>query len=97
MDRQQRRRAEPTPPPPPRRARTHQPVIQPAVKKRGAFARMLRGIGAIIALLLIAGAVAAAVIISTDQSTGHKIEKVILDNVRDQVDGLKRLIQDNTK
>ena len=29
--------------------------------------------------------------------TGIGIEKVILNNVRDQVDGLKRLIQDNTK
>jgi serine/threonine protein kinase len=98
LDRQQRRRAEPPPPPAPsRRARAHQPVIQPATKKRGPFARMLRGIGAIIALLLIAGAVAAAVIISTDQSTGHKIEKVVLNSVRDQVDGLTRLIQGNTK
>jgi hypothetical protein len=58
---------------------------------------MLRGNAAIIALLLIAGGVAAAVIISTDQSTGRTIEKSIQKTISDQADALKKLIQQNTK
>src|SRR2546423_777851 len=53
-----RRPARPRREAPPRRARAPQPVIGPAGRKRGPFARLFRGIGALLLLILIAAAVA---------------------------------------
>jgi hypothetical protein len=90
----------PAPPAAPlRRApRTPQPVIeQTNGRKRSAFGRFMRGVLALIALILIAAAVAAAVILTTDKAAGVQIRKVAGDTVTRVVDDLKQLVKDNTK
>jgi archaellin len=59
--------------------------------------RMMRGAGALIALLLIAAAVAAGVILLTGDSTGVKLKEVGGDSVNRVVDELRSLVQDNTQ
>ena len=58
---------------------------------------MMRGAGALIALLLIAAAVAAGVILLTGDSTGVKLKEVGGDSVNRVVDELRSLVQDNTQ
>ncbi len=74
----QTRRPEPRVAPPP-------PVAQPAraaaPKKRSGFSRFVRFVLALVALVLVAGAVATAVILTTDKAAGVKISKVAGDTV----------------
>ncbi|MEK6276971.1 MAG: protein kinase [Actinomycetota bacterium] len=95
---EQRRAPEPrAAPTPPRRARPPQP-LGPAERRRpSAFVRMMRGIGALVALLLIAAAVAAGVILLTGDSTGVKLKEVGGDTVDRVADELRQLVQDNTR
>jgi eukaryotic-like serine/threonine-protein kinase len=86
-----RRRAAPAPAP--ARART-----RPAQRPRGgAFGRAMRGIAALIALVLIAAAVAAAVIFATDNATGPEIRRIAGDTVDQVVEEMRDLINDNTQ
>ncbi len=81
-------RVAPAPPaaPPPRAA-------QP--RKRGAFSRFARFVLALVALVLIAGAVAAAVIVTTDKAAGVKVSKVAGETVDKVVEELKDLVNNN--
>jgi serine/threonine protein kinase len=78
------------PPPPP------QPP-QPAPKKRGAFSRFARFAMAAIALVLIAGAVAAAVIYATDTATSVRVTDVAGESIEKVVEELKELVERNTE
>ncbi len=74
------------------------PPIQPVeARKRGAFSRFVRFVFAAIALVLIAAAVAAAVIVTTDKAAGVKVTKVAGDTVDQVVKDLKDLVKKNTK
>jgi len=72
-------------------------AIPPATKKRGAFSRFVRFVMAAVALVLIAAAVAAAVIIATDKSTGVKATEVAGDSVHKVVEEFKELVKKNTE
>jgi eukaryotic-like serine/threonine-protein kinase len=90
----QTRRPQPRVAPPP-------PVAQAAraaaPKKRSGFSRFVRFVLALIALVLVAGAVAAAVIITTDKAAGVKISKVAGDTVSKVAEGMKELVKKNTE
>ncbi len=73
------------------------PVAPPAPAKRSAFSRFTRFVLATVALVLIAAAVAAAVIIATDQATGVRATEVAGDSVDRVVEEFKELVQKNTE
>jgi len=78
-------------PPPP-------PVPQaPTQRKRGAFSRFARFVMALLALVLIAAAVAAAVIYTTDKATGVKATEVAGNTVDRVVEEFKDLVKKNTE
>jgi archaellin len=58
---------------------------------------MMRTIGALIVLVLIAAAVAVGVIAATSSSTGVKLKNVGGNTVSQVADDLKQLVQDNQK
>ncbi len=66
---------------------------QPA--KRSAFSRFVRSILALVALVLVAGAVATGVILVTDQAAGVHISKVAGDTVNRVVEEFKELVSKN--
>jgi eukaryotic-like serine/threonine-protein kinase len=73
---------------------------QPAMAEatgRGAFSRFVRLVLATVALLLIAGAVAAAVIVATDKAAGVKVTRVAGDTVDQVVTEFKDLVKRNTQ
>jgi eukaryotic-like serine/threonine-protein kinase len=76
-------------PPPPVR-----PVARPP-RKRGAFSRFARFVMALVALVLIAAAVAAAVIYTTDKATGVKATEVAGNTVDKVVEEFKELVKKN--
>ena len=59
--------------------------------------RFFRGIGALIVLLLIAGAVAIGVIALTSKSTGVKLKDIGGNTVHDVAKQIDDLIKNNTK
>jgi len=69
----------------------------PAPQRRSAFSRFSRFVLATVALVLIAAAVAAAVIVATDQATGVKATEVAGDSVDRVVEELKELVEKNTE
>ena len=73
----------------PRAAAPEQP------RKRSAFSRFVRFILALIALVLVAGAVATAVILTTDKAAGVHISKVAGDTVDKVVEEVKELVSKN--
>lgn len=85
--------ARPAPPPPP-----PAPVAAPSgPARRGAFSRLVRFVLATVALVLIAAAVAAAVIMATDQASGVHATEVAGDSVDRVVEELKELVRRNTE
>jgi serine/threonine-protein kinase len=76
----------PAPAPPPRAAEP---------RRRGAFSRFARFILALVALVLVAGAVATAVIVTTDKAAGVKVSRVAGDTVDKVVEELKDLVNNN--
>ncbi|HEY5052003.1 MAG TPA: protein kinase [Solirubrobacterales bacterium] len=87
------RRPEPRVAPAP--AAGNQPL--PAKKKRGAFGRFMRFVLALIALVLIAAAVAAAVIFTTDKAAGVKVNEIAGNTVHKVVDELKSAVKKNSE
>jgi serine/threonine-protein kinase len=82
----------------PQQAPAPPPVTRPpAPKKRSAFSRFTRFVLAAVALVLIAAAVAAAVIIATDQATGVRATEVAGDSVDRVVEEFKELVEKNTE
>jgi serine/threonine protein kinase len=91
----QTRRPEPrvVAPPPPAPAQR----AAAAPRKRSAFSRFVRFILALVALVLVAGAVATAVIVTTDKAAGVKVSKVAGDTVEKVVEEVKDLVKKNTE
>ena len=93
------RRPEPYRRPEPRyvEPRTVPPApIQPAERrKRSAFSRFLRFLLALIALVLVAGAVATGVILTTDKAAGVHVSKVVGNSVDKVVEEVKELVSKN--
>jgi serine/threonine-protein kinase len=85
------------PPAPPRPARRAAPAPPPAARRSSAFGRFMRGLFALVALVLIAAAVAVAVILATDDSTGVKLRDTAGDTVQKVADEMRQLVEDNTK
>lgn len=74
------------------------PPVRPAAsapRKRGAFSRFARFVMALVALVLIAAAVAAAVIYTTDKATGIKATEVAGNTVEKVVEEFKELVKKN--
>ncbi|HEX3734754.1 MAG TPA: protein kinase [Solirubrobacterales bacterium] len=90
----QTRRPEPRVSPPP-------PVAPPArataPRKRSGFSRFVRFVLALVALVLVAAAVAAAVIITTDKAAGVKVSRVAGDTVDKVVEEVKDLVKKNSE
>jgi eukaryotic-like serine/threonine-protein kinase len=86
--RRPRPRPQPQAPPPPPPA---------APRKRGAFSRFVRLVLALVGLLLIAGLVAAAVIIGTDRASGVKASEVAGHTIGKVVDEFEELVKRNTE
>jgi predicted neutral ceramidase superfamily lipid hydrolase len=79
-------------------ARAPQPPVQPVeARKRGVFSRFVRFVLALVALVLIAAAVAAAVIVTTDKAAGVKVTKVAGNTVEKVVEEVKDLVKKNSK
>ncbi len=82
----------------PQQASAPPPVAHPpAPAKRSVFSRFARFVLAAVALVLIAAAVAAAVIIATDQATGVRATEVAGDSVDRVVEEFKELVERNTE
>ena len=82
---------------PPRRRPPVAPPPQPRQKRDAAGAA--RTALALIAVLLLAAAVAAIVTLTTTSSLGDRVnlEDVVKDNLQEQVDSLRDVIEDNKK
>ncbi len=76
-------------PPPP------MPIPAQTTQKRGAFSRFARFVMALVALVLIAAAVAAAVIYTTDKATGIEASEVVGNTIDKVVDEFKELVKKN--
>jgi hypothetical protein len=63
--------------------------------KRGAFSSFVRFVLAAVALVLVAGAVATAVIVTTDKAAGVKVSKVAGETVDKVVEELKDIVNNN--
>ena len=82
--------------------------VYPVVARVGAYSWWLVGIGVVglgvlwlvarLWVLLLAAAVAAAVVVATgDEGDGINVEQAVKDNVQDQIDELRNLVEDNTQ
>jgi serine/threonine-protein kinase len=71
------------------------PVQPDQPRKRSAFSRFMRFFLALIALVLVAGAVATGVILTTDKAAGVHISKVAGDTVNKVVEEVKELVSKN--
>jgi eukaryotic-like serine/threonine-protein kinase len=99
------RRLEPRREPEPRRAAPYAGDPQPAraqpnyaaaqPRKRSAFSKFVRFVLALVALVLVAGAVATGVILTTDKAAGVHISKVAGDTVDKVVEEFKGLVSKN--
>lgn len=85
--------------PAPRVAPAPAPAAQPRrpaqPQKRGVFSRFARFVLAAVALVLVAGAVATAVIVTTDKAAGVKVSKVAGETVDKVVEELKDIVNNN--
>jgi serine/threonine-protein kinase len=94
----ERRQRVPPPPPPRRRAERAARAPAPAPRRgRSGFSRFVRSVLALVALVLIAAAVATAVILATDDSTGERIRDIGGDSVDRVVEEFRQLVEDNTQ
>ncbi|HEX4306019.1 MAG TPA: protein kinase, partial [Solirubrobacterales bacterium] len=87
------RRSEPYAGDPREPAQAYQGPAQP--RKRSAFSRFVRFVLALVALVLVAGAVATGVILTTDKAAGVHISKVAGDTVDKVVEEFKGLVSKN--
>jgi eukaryotic-like serine/threonine-protein kinase len=98
--------AEPTTPTAPGRparpATRHRPAPPatrppPARGGRSAFSKLMRALGAVLLIALVAGIVAAAILLLTDAGTNTDAAQFIRDRVNDSVDGLRDFLEQNTQ
>ncbi len=79
----------------PQRQAPSRAAYQPPPRKRSGFSKFIRFILALIALVLVAGAVATGVILTTDKAAGVHISKVAGDTVDKVVEEFKGLVSKN--
>jgi serine/threonine-protein kinase len=79
----------------PRAKAAARPSHQAQPRKRSAFSRFVRFLLALVALVLVAGAVATGVILTTDKAAGVHISKVAGDTVDKVVEEFKGLVSKN--
>jgi serine/threonine protein kinase len=80
-----------------RQAPPPMPIPAQAQRKRSAFSRFARFVMALVALMLIAAAVAAAVIYTTDKASGVKATEVAGNTIDKVVEEFKDLVQKNSE
>ncbi len=107
IDRTAQTEYRPAQPSPTRRPAPRAPQRQPASppmpmpvqaqRKRGAFSRFARFVMALVALMLIAAAVAAAVIYTTDKASGVKATEVAGNTIDKVVEEFKELVEKNSE
>lgn len=98
VDRTEQTEFRPTPPPARRPAPRAETAPRPhAEPKRSLFSRFTRFVMALAALVLIAAAVAAAVIYTTDKATGVHATEVAGNTIDNVVEELKDLVKKNTE
>ena len=85
----------PAPVPPRRQAPRRQPVAAPR-QGRSFLGRLLRAIGVLLLIALLAAAIAGAVLLITDAGQDTGIGEFLRDDVQDQIQELRNLIEDNT-
>jgi serine/threonine-protein kinase len=87
----------PVAPPPPRRP-APRPVITPAPrrKSRGGFGRFMRFLGVLLLIAILAGAIAAVVLLVTDAGQNTDVGQLVRDELDDQIQSLEDFIRDNT-
>ena len=73
------------------------PSARPAPRRRSAGARVLRAIGIVILIAVLAAIVATAVLVLTDAGQHTSLGESIKSNIDDQIQAIKDLIQNNTK
>jgi hypothetical protein len=85
----------PTRRPPPRQ----RPVITPAEapKRRSALGSLGRGLGVLLLIGVLAAVIAGAVLLLTDAGQDTDLGNLIKNEVNEQVDSLRDLIEDNTQ
>jgi serine/threonine-protein kinase len=80
--------------PPPRRAPIAPPAQQP--RKRPRFSSFVRGLFAILMIAIVAGLIAAVILLATDAGQSSDIGRFISDNVDEQVQNIKDYINQAT-
>ena len=95
LERTERTEYRPSPRPAPPVSRPAPPPRRAAPPRRSGFGRFVRAVLGLIALVLIAAAVAAAVILATDDSAGERIRDVTGDSINRVVDEMRQLVEDN--
>ncbi len=82
-------------PPPPRRPI---PAPVPAERRRsGGASSFLKGLGAVILIAIVAGLIAAAILLATDAGQESAVGKAIGDTVDQSVQGIKDFVTENTQ
>ncbi len=84
--------------PPPRRtpAPAYQQPQQPGPRKRSFFSRLMRGLALLLLVAVVAGLIAAAILLATDAGQNTDVGKFIGDTFDQTIDGIRQFIQDNT-
>ncbi len=78
-------------PPPPR------PVLAPAAKpKRSAFSRFMRGVGLLILIAVLAGLIAAGVLLLTDAGQNTDVGDFLKQELDQQIESIRDFINENT-
>jgi hypothetical protein len=88
------------PPAPPRRpAAAARPVITPAeaTARRSLGSRLLRGLGILVLIAVLAGLIAGAVLLLTDAGQSTDVGELIQDDLDQQIDKLQDFLRENTQ
>jgi eukaryotic-like serine/threonine-protein kinase len=69
----------------------------PARRGRSGFSKLMRALGAVLLIALVAGIVAAAILLLTDAGTNTEIGQFLSDRISDSVDGLRDFLRQNSE
>jgi hypothetical protein len=89
----------PLPVPPRRRPAPRQPITPAPAQRSGrsAFSRLMRTLGILLLIAILAAIIAGAVLLLTDAGQNTNIGEAIKDNVHDQIQALSDLITGNSQ
>ncbi|MGB6425666.1 MAG: hypothetical protein WBF18_10355, partial [Solirubrobacterales bacterium] len=85
-----RRRSEPA------RPARQTPARAAGAQDRSAFARLMRGIGGLLLIAIVAAIVAATILLLTDAGSSTDVGKFIDDNINTLIDNIKDYVNQNT-